>query len=439
MYTFPSMYKDYNRPYYFKKDEDSITTYNNTIKSSKINLDEGINYVIKFEALSYYNVPTNKGTITNLKAIGDKILVHTEDSLFSFSGSTKLSGTNSQQVALEESDPFDTGIVELFGSERGFFGLSLKSDSILTQAGYVFYDRSVNIIYLYTGQGYERISDAINKILNYKKINNIIFASDLYNDRIIMHIDFDSVDNEFITLSYNFNTKTYASLHDYKFHNSFSTKTTCYFYKLNEYIKDGIFKYVRDYSGYPHKDLIAKDLYPTININDNPAAIIDVIFNDSYERVKTLNSISWIGKEFNKIITEGPTDFNFINVAEENICNKQCVKHITIYSNSCLTNTIATDGNGYDYNLFKDKDEIDIRRKDRDNKGLNYPSELSISENAYKLPVYNNGVWSLNYFRNTLNKDKITSEQSLVYGNYIVVRFILDNNFKIENIIFNVQ
>ena len=254
-----------------------------------------------------------------------------------------------------------------------------------------------------------------------------------------MHIDFDSVDNEFITLSYNFNTKTYASLHDYKFHNSFSTKTTCYFYKLNEYIKDGIFKYVRDYSGYPHKDLIAKDLYPTININDNPAAIIDVIFNDSYERVKTLNSISWIGKEFNKIITEGPTDFNFINVAEENICNKQCVKHITIYSNSCLTNTIATDGNGYDYNLFKDKDEIDIRRKDRDNKGLNYPSELSISENAYKLPVYNNGVWSLNYFRNTLNKDKITSEQSLVYGNYIVVRFILDNNFKIENIIFNVQ
>lgn len=439
IYMLKSMYKDYTRKYYFTVDDKSIIEFNNTIRKSEILIDEGINHNLKFSPLDYYNVPTNKGIIVNLKAIGDKILVHTEDSLFSFSGSSKISSNDSQQINLEESDPFDTGIAELFGSERGFFGLQLKTDSILTQAGYVFYDRSVNIIYLYTGQGYERISDPINKILNYKKINNVIFASDLYNDRIIIHIDFDSVDNEFITLSYNFNTKTYASLHDYKFHNSFSTKTTCYFYKLNEHIKDGVFKYVRDIPGYPHKDLIAKDLYPTININDNPAAIIDVIFNDSYERVKTLNSISWIGKEFNKIITEDPNDFNFINVAEENIFNKQCVKHIIIYSNSCLTDTIATDDNGYDYNLFKDKDEIDIRRKDRDNKGLNYPSELSISENAYKLPVYNNGVWSLNYFRNTLNKDKITGEQSLIYGNYIVVRFILDNNFKIENIIFNVQ
>ena len=45
---------------------------------------------MKFNAIDYYNVPTNKGIIVNLKAIADKILVPTEDRLFVFSGSQKL-------------------------------------------------------------------------------------------------------------------------------------------------------------------------------------------------------------------------------------------------------------------------------------------------------------------------------------------------------------
>ena len=42
----------------------------------------------------YYNVPTDKGTITNLVAIGDSIVVHTKDSMYRFVGSNNLNATN---------------------------------------------------------------------------------------------------------------------------------------------------------------------------------------------------------------------------------------------------------------------------------------------------------------------------------------------------------
>ena len=66
-----------------------ISTFlNNTIADFSIG-EKVITYILKFNATQYYNVPTNKGYIVNLKAIADKILVHTQDSLFGFSGSSK--------------------------------------------------------------------------------------------------------------------------------------------------------------------------------------------------------------------------------------------------------------------------------------------------------------------------------------------------------------
>ena len=158
------MYKDYRRKLFYPVDKDVITIYNNTIRASEVFSDEGVTYVLNFEALSYYNVPTNKGYIVNLKAIADKILVHTQDSLFGFSGSSKLN-TQDGNAQLSESDPFDTGITELFGSEHGFVGLANKNHSMLCYDGYFFFDKDAKTIYDYTGQGLTLLSDMLRLLM----------------------------------------------------------------------------------------------------------------------------------------------------------------------------------------------------------------------------------------------------------------------------------
>ena len=61
-------------------------------------------------------------------------------------------------------------------------------------------------------------------------------------------------------------------------------------------------------------------------------------------------------------------------------------------------------------------------------------------------PRHNLGQWTFNYFRNILNNNDITNSnspadnKSLIYGKYIVVRFVFSNidNFKLEDITFNI-
>ena len=71
-------------------------------------------------------------------------------------------------------------------------------------------------------------------------------------------------------------------------------------------------------------------------------------------------------------------------------------------------------------------------------------NDYSISDvNSYKYPRFNQGIWSFNYFRNILNvnnnkmnplRQYTSDENSLIKGKYFVVRFLFNDNFKLDTL-----
>lgn len=451
IYTLPSMYKDYVRKTYSIYLDNEITEFNNTIRSSVLYGDENNINILTFDANDYYNIPTNRGIIVNLIAVGDAILVHTQDSMFKFSGSNIIQSSDGE-IQTSESKPFDTGVSEIFGSDFGFAGIQNKSDHIVTENGYIFFDRDSRIVYMYSGQGQIiKVSDSIEKLFRSKNIDAISFANDYYNNRFFLSIMFydeyiedpdlnSDIKRTYypVTLSFNIseNIKAFVSLHDFYFHYAFNTKTKCYFLTSDN---TDICYVNKNYLGhYTKLDLINDKLYPQLvdkdylklSTIDKPGnepiihsinsydSIIDIIVNDAFETIKTLNAVNWCG---NKIIKEfdeiKDTDVRTLRVAEDINDTVPC-KAIRIYTDTCMTplnecNRVSND------------------------------SPIT-SVDSYKYPRLNQGSWTFNYFRNILNSKGHISQNnysgdnnSLIEGKYFVIRFVFDNDFKFETLSLN--
>lgn len=431
IYKLPAMYKEFTRKTYTQYDEDEtyINVFDNTIRSSILEGDESSINIVKFNAIDYYNVPTDKGKITNLLGVGDSILVHTEDSVYKFSGSNNLTSTEGE-IQTIENEPFDTGIHEIFGSEYGFAGLKNKEHSIVTETGYIFFDNDAKTIYIYGGNNQlSKINDSIEKLFRYKPITSVHFANDYSNNRIFVTIGFEN--NVKTTLSYSLINKSFVSLHDFDCSNSFNTKTNCYFisndkqdvYKINKTYK-GIYKGLElDDKLYPKQsvriNIDAKVIGSTniepIKVNKYDS-IIDVLVNVNYETIKTLNSVTWYSKlieeEF-KLIDNN--DINTLKLSED-FSEEHACKSIRVYTDTCISPI------------------IDLTTKAND-----YPIS---SSNSYKKVRYNQGNWTLNYFRNIQKSNRnikhyIDDENSLIEGKYFVVRFVFDKDFKLETLSIN--
>lgn len=463
VYDIPSMYKINTRKTYSKYKEKEQIIFDNTVRSSTLEGDESSIDIFKFHPNDYYNIPTNRGIITNLVGIGDNILCHTEDSIFRFTGSNNITSSDGE-IVTNESTPFDTGVSEAFGSDFGFAGLQNKNDSIITETGYIFFDRNARIVYLYSGQGQiNKITDGIEKLFKHRNIKHVSFANDYYNNRFFMCVIFNEYvrveeNGEYIlkeviypvTLSFSINQdiKSFISLHDFYFYKAFNTRTKCYFL-THDY--NDICSVNKNYSTrydkldigpnqiypnklhYDHFDSLVEDKENAITQTTNfiqRYSIIDVIVNSTYETVKTLNSISWnssnVYREFEIIKNDKP---RMLNMADDILEPVPC-KELRIYSDTCMSPLMNMKGESND---------------------------LSISSiESYKWPRYNQGYWSFNYFRNILNKtpngdDSIdinanpnprmynynSDNNSLIEGKYFVVRFIFDSPFKLESLILN--
>lgn len=452
VYELVSMYKDYTRKLYQPYTNKSIIKFDNTVRSSIPVGDESKINLFKFNAVDYYNVPTDKGIIINMKAVGEAILVHTEDSMYKFTGSNSLTANGGEDVAMKEGEPFDTGIQEIFGSEFGFAGLRKKSHHTITENGYTFYDADANVFYLYGGQDQTiPLSDSIEKLINRNSISEVKFANDYYNDRIFIYIKF--TDNKCVTLSFNFRVKSFISLHDFIYDDSFHTKTKCYLFDKTQ---NKIYT-IKHNSARSYSDLAINNdtLYPSkqsFNIIDGEiinmtgkeqSSIIDIIFKEDYASVKTLNSINWI---CNKIAGFNATGDNFKYVAEEDL-TPYPAGFIRIYTDASSTDLIEIFKSTNPYALGTTGSGTPIQL-DEVEEGLRSPINPRPYVNlaSYKYARYNLGKWTFNYFRNILNTIDITNSQSasdnksLIYGKYIVVRFIFssNDNFKLEDIEFNI-
>lgn len=201
---------------------------------------------------------------------------------------------------------------------------------------------------------------------------------------------------------------------------------------------------------------------PSLEYPSNICSYLDVIYNNDYNNSKSLESINYILNYFDNRYSLNAK--NIYNVAEDGLRRRYAGYYLDVYTDETQAiNLKLSDGSN----------DTDENNRDTFN-----------HYNDYKFAKFDKGSWNFNYFRNGFNRGNtelsetelvracnyiyynpstkqnevhvITEEdlkksplyksdnRSLIYGKYIVTRFIFNNDdaahrFKLENIIFNIQ
>lgn len=201
---------------------------------------------------------------------------------------------------------------------------------------------------------------------------------------------------------------------------------------------------------------------PSLESPSNICSYLDVIYNNDYNNSKSLESINYILNYFDNRYSLNTR--NIYNVAEDGLRRRYAGYYLDVYTDETQAiNLKLSDGSN-------DTDE-------NNRNTFNHYDD-------YKFTKFDKGSWNFNYFRNGFNGGNtelsetelvracnyiyynpstkqnevhvITEEdlkksplyksdnRSLIYGKYIVTRFIFNNDdaahrFKLENITFNIQ
>lgn len=201
---------------------------------------------------------------------------------------------------------------------------------------------------------------------------------------------------------------------------------------------------------------------PSLESPSNICSYLDVIYNNDYNNSKSLESINYILNYFDNRYSLDTK--NVYNVAEDGLRRRYAGYYLDVYTDETQAiNLKLSDGSN----------DTDENNKD----SFNHYDD-------YKFAKFDKGSWNFNYFRNGFNGGNselseteliracnyiyynpstkqnevhtITEEdlkksplyksdnRSLIYGKYIVTRFIFNNDdaahrFKLENITFNIQ
>lgn len=201
---------------------------------------------------------------------------------------------------------------------------------------------------------------------------------------------------------------------------------------------------------------------PSLEYPSNICSYLDIIYNNDYNNSKSLESINYILNYFDNRYSLNAK--NIYNVAEDGLRRRYAGYYLDVYTDETQAiNLKLSDGSN-------DTDE-------NNRNTFNHYDD-------YKFAKFDKGSWNFNYFRNGFNRGNtelsetelvracnyiyynpstkqnevhaITEEdlkksplyksdnRSLIYGKYIVARFIFNNDsaahrFKLENITFNIQ
>lgn len=199
---------------------------------------------------------------------------------------------------------------------------------------------------------------------------------------------------------------------------------------------------------------------PGLESPSNICSYLDVIYNNDYNNSKSLESINYILNYFDNRYSLNTK--NIYNVAEDGLRRRYAGYYLDVYTDETQAiNLKLSDGSN----------DTDENNKD----AFNHYDD-------YKFAKFDKGNWNFNYFRNGFNggnnelsKDELeracnyiyynpntkqnevhvitekdlknsplykSDNRSLIYGKYIVARFIFNNDdaahrFKLENITFN--
>lgn len=373
-----------------------VDKFHKTIRRSNVFNDESLsNNFSQYEINEYKNIFENKGVITNLYSEGLYLLVHTEYSLYVFDRTPKITSRST----LNTPDTFDIDYTELTNS-----GLRDKDSSIKTTFGYIWFDYNTKYIYAFNQGKITNLSKDITNFLYSIDIEKVRFGVDYKTNRLLVCIT--TKDDNVYTISYFIDKACYLSLHDYKFDYCYQIYNKTYF--LDEDIKHCLYNFDTNKDNiYNYKQL--NNLYPIIIIDNKVYRYVDLIFNNEYNAVKSIDSVSYIIKHENK-----NSNIMFNPTSEDDNKDLTCGKYIQVISDNCssdLCNIEPTERNKF---------------------------------NDYKYPYFEKGIYNINYFRDIINKkgiDNVSDNESLIYGKYFIVRFAfpIDYNFKLEDVIVNIK
>lgn len=237
--------------------EEYTDTFNKTIRRSNVISDESlVNGFRIFESEQYKIIKENKGDITNIVGIGLYLLVHTQYSLFVFDRSPKLTQSSQLQIP----DTFDVDYQEVLPSNEGFGGLWNKEEAIVSKNGYIWYDRVNKYIFKYENGKVSVLSSDINNFIKDINVETIRFGEDLNTNRLLICVYIKANNSTYtITLSYNFNTNTFISMHDYSFTNCYRTYNEAFFFDANK-DRCRLYSFNKDSNTY-HNLVTTKSLY----------------------------------------------------------------------------------------------------------------------------------------------------------------------------------
>ena len=436
IYELKGMYKNYRNKLFREYDDTTRVDFNNTIRVSTVLSDETFNNsVFKFISSDYYNVPTDRGIIVKLFSIGNNIFVHTKGSLYKFDANQTLV-SNDKDIKLKESDPFTNGITQICDSQYGYAGIDDKHSGCVTFDTYIFYDKQSNHLFGYSGQSQLGQIDAdIFKIIKYYKPIGCRMIHDDKNTRIL--INFIITDDKEITISFNYKTKHFISLHDITLRKAFNSRDICYSYNGNfcTLFNEADTINTNTLYGDATKDSYLTDASDEGTYKDCKHSISVILFPDESQRA-SLDSIQYIA-DLNKTNMFANTAKNktVLDISRNTKINP--VKEFFATTDECKSTSVITN----------------VDDSARPNSLLDYK--------GFK---YNLGFWTSNYFRNALNADNIykypnqpgvdlvvddkketrhpnSDNNSLVYGRYFILTFGFINGtpIKFENVLINNQ
>lgn len=462
---FKDIYKE-NHPKVYTNFKDNIhydTYKSNTIRRSDVIQDES-NYNVwrHFRGANYKVISRNKGSITNLFGIGNYFYIHTKNTILLMDKSNLIKMVNTN-ASLAVQDLFEVEPNEVLVGHHGFGGLQSDKAWHLNHIGYWFVDCDNKKIYCFNDNHIQDFTKPIESFFKDKGVDDAAIMTDFENNRVLICIKYHQIGaiaKDYITLSYNYITKSFISLHDYFFTDSIVTKNKCYFHADYDIIQNDIYMFdksadIGNYEtanpgtfstltyntlNFPATRTLAADNVHTIN-----SAIIDVIFNDDYETSKNIDCLRYIlNKEYDYAnIGIGRMAEPVMENGTFGDVNHYSGDTLRIYTDSCDSGNLDISQHDYAVNQFNDR----------------------------KKPFFDKGYWNFNYFRNYLYEDTIaivllrkfgvssydnlTEEQkkrydelkknytfadnkNLIYGRYFVIRFIFNNQdgvpFRLENV-----
>lgn len=426
----------------FDKERENQDIKTSVIRRSKVISDESVqNNWLYFDATQYKTILKSKNEITNLTTIKDNFIIHTKSTILLLDASQRLKGsTSTSDITISQQDIFEKEITEILDATTAQGGLQYKKACCNTDKGYFFYDHDNNSIFRFSDK-IEDISFNIKRFLANYNIIDSVFIADNKNNRLLINLKINKNENyDFVTLSFNTNLGVFVSIHDFDFDKAVFTKNNAYLYLYNPRRgKDDqqpdktssvlTFDSSRpcDYNIFRAESNCFPKLSSVLNYVDK-GFCFDIIINSNYEQSKVINSIDYIVNEFENFedtIHDTTVGEDLLPQKRLDINKLYNVDYIRLYSNST------------------DTDYIDVRNDDINNIQNN-------TNKLYKKAYYDKGAWNFNYFRNKINEmyqkmsnlaNKNTQliandNMSLIYGNYIIVRFIgkvKANHIKFEN------